>query len=64
MDNYIDSEKKLRLIIDIGATIKSFLTIVGLFVECILATYVVMYKSRSLGDFVVLLTYWNRLQGI
>jgi hypothetical protein len=64
VDNYIDSNKKLRLITDIGAAIKSLLTIVGLFAACVLATYAVMYKSRSLGDFVVLLTYWEQLQGI
>ena len=57
MDNYIDSKKKLKLIIDIGAAIKSLLTIVGLFIACVLARYAVVYKSRSLGDFVVLLTY-------
>ena len=57
VDNYINSKGKLRLIIDIGTTIKSLLTIVGLFAACVLARYVVIYKSRSLGDFVVLLTY-------
>jgi hypothetical protein len=37
---------------------------VGLFAACVLAGYAVMYQSRSLGDFVVLLTYWEQLQGI
>jgi ABC-type multidrug transport system fused ATPase/permease subunit len=64
VDNYIDSKGKLRLITDIGAAIKSLLTTVGLFAACVLAGYAVIYKSGSPGDFVVLLTYWNRLQGI
>lgn len=64
MDNYIDSEKKLRLVTDIGAAVKSLITTVGLFAACVLAGYAVMHQSRSIGDFVVLLTYWERLQGI
>jgi ABC-type multidrug transport system fused ATPase/permease subunit len=36
---------------------------IGLLGACFLAVYQVIQKSRSPGDFVVLLTYWGQLQG-
>ena len=62
--NHVDSQKGLRLFINIGAALKGLVMTVGLFGACLLAVYQVITKSRSPGDFVVLLSYWQQLQGM
>ena len=44
--------------------VQSFALDVGLYAACFLAVYQVIYEDRSVGSFIVLLTYWGQLSGM
>ena len=46
----------------VGA-IRNLTLLSGLFAGCCLAIYQILYGQRQVGDFVVLLTYWQQLSG-
>jgi hypothetical protein len=62
--NHLDSQKAFNLFVNIGAALKGLIMTIGLFGACLLAVYQVTHKYRSPGDFVVLLSYWQQLQGM
>jgi hypothetical protein len=63
VENRIKYDKKYKLVQNIGAAIKTLVLTLGLFGAGLLAIYQVLHAYRSPGDFIILLTYWQQLQG-